>query len=219
MVSFTLSRLSWLRASDLPYGDAIPQRLPSLNSFPGFFLGPRHQRLRRIRVDPSPCVQREEGDGSHPQILRSGSRIVSTTLSSVFVAIMNSTCLPQFPNQITKWSYRAETPRGDTSLFTKIISFSSFTTTDLYILTSLLFGAFYLLHSRPRAKAPYVGYRSWLEPTFFVRIHCLTSCKSIIAAGYKKVGPYDTHCERRDLIHDNSTRTRFSISEEWMAIP
>lgn len=43
------------------------------------------------------------------------------------------------------------------------------------------------LNSRRKIDAPYVGYRSWFEPTFLVRLRFLTNARSIIGDGYQKV--------------------------------
>lgn len=43
------------------------------------------------------------------------------------------------------------------------------------------------LNNRPLVKAPYVGYRSWFEPTWLVQLRYFASANSIISEGYKKV--------------------------------
>jgi len=49
----------------------------------------------------------------------------------------------------------------------------------------LLAVSFYL--NRASVNAPFVGYRSWFEPTFLVRLRFLTNAKSILSNGYEKV--------------------------------
>jgi hypothetical protein len=99
---------------------------------------------------------------------------------------MNGTSISQSLSQATGWPDVVKTVPSHKSLLIHII-FSS-TVTELCIFASILLGLFYTIHSQPRVKAPYVGYRSWLEPTFLLRVRGLTSCKSIVAAGYEKVG-------------------------------
>ncbi|KAF2191565.1 cytochrome P450 [Zopfia rhizophila CBS 207.26] len=44
-----------------------------------------------------------------------------------------------------------------------------------------------LLQKRPKVlNAPFHGYRSWLEPTFFVQTRYVTSARKIITSGYQK---------------------------------
>lgn len=45
----------------------------------------------------------------------------------------------------------------------------------------------YHLSSRKPFPAPYVGYRSWLEPTFLVRIRSVLCLREMINEGYSKV--------------------------------
>lgn len=47
----------------------------------------------------------------------------------------------------------------------------------------------YHLSSRRPFPAPYVGYRSWLEPTFLVRLRSVLSFREMINEGYSKVSP------------------------------
>lgn len=43
------------------------------------------------------------------------------------------------------------------------------------------------IQNRPSVKAPFAGYRSWLEPTFLVRLRFLTNARDILTSGYEKV--------------------------------
>lgn len=67
----------------------------------------------------------------------------------------------------------------------------------------------YHLSSRKPFPAPYVGYRSWLEPTFLVRLRSVLSLREMINEGYSKVSSLrvSSHHECRPLtmLHFNTT--------------
>lgn len=47
-----------------------------------------------------------------------------------------------------------------------------------------------------KAKAPYVGYRSFLEPTFLVRLRFFQGAQEIVSDGYRKVSSLHNHRDR-----------------------
>lgn len=56
------------------------------------------------------------------------------------------------------------------------------------------------LKNRPRVKAPYVGYRSWFEPTFLVQMRYFANAKSLITEGFKKVLQLNKHRAQTNQI-------------------
>lgn len=67
----------------------------------------------------------------------------------------------------------------------------------------------YHLSSRKPFPAPYVGYRSWLEPTFLVRLRSVLSLREMINEGYSKVSSLQVSIHHEYLplttLHINPT--------------
>lgn len=55
------------------------------------------------------------------------------------------------------------------------------------LVATLVILSIYQFSSRKPFPAPYVGYRSWLEPTFLVRFRSVLSLRKMINEGYSKV--------------------------------
>lgn len=51
----------------------------------------------------------------------------------------------------------------------------------------VILSAYHFSSGKP-FPAPYVGYRSWLEPTLLVRLRSVLSLRDMINEGYSKVG-------------------------------
>ncbi|KAF2198556.1 cytochrome P450 monooxygenase [Delitschia confertaspora ATCC 74209] len=59
--------------------------------------------------------------------------------------------------------------------------------TILFCICTLFFALFYSsIKNRRRVKAPFVGYRTWFEPTFLVRLRFVKNAREILTSGYEK---------------------------------
>src|SRR4051812_18053636 len=93
----------------------------------------------------------------------------------------------------------------------------SITVAELLATTFLSLLVLSSIQNRPLVKAPFAGYRSWLEPTFLVRLRFLTNARDILTSGYQKVR--NQLCKGKRYLTVSSTRMGFSTSEESMVIP
>lgn len=71
------------------------------------------------------------------------------------------------------------------SLLTNALS--SITVTELLTLGFGILLVFSSYLNRASVNAPFVGYRSWFEPTFLLRLRFLTNAKGILTSGYENV--------------------------------
>lgn len=68
------------------------------------------------------------------------------------------------------------------------------------LVAALVILSVYKLSSRKPFPAPYVGYRSWFEPTFLVRLRSVISLRNMIEDAYSKVKPPTDDRTRSMLI-------------------